>query len=832
MAGRIRRILIAIAVWLLIAAGVSVYLFIREQKTTEYTAYNDCSDSGYSYYIMDNTSHAGLLRQMSYEGEITGLFSTREFAYLDGWRIVGTDTVAENAYAVFTRTKNDGGRIVNEYACVIFNEAMQVNYLTAPFRFPMELNLTGFSAEEDALYLTALSDNGMQVYVYMIRTSDMMSVEDMSVSKGEVNEWEETSINVTEYMMDNSSSLRFFSEAEYEDGVLYIRSDNTEEGHFTIDPTVAELYRNRKESLRTKLRASSLSGSVIAVVTVIGIMVIILLFLLLHARLRMTYVVFLYELLLLLLMVGIFAFFTRTQSEWSGEEYERYASASMEGIFDGYSYMDLMDNSLYDTDTYQILLDRMRRVAEYTNQSPEKARDEDLDINREVVDLIVVNRNNQQISLSISGKNYGNVQTLYGRAVGDAVISAASNNGSVLVKDSLQGRPVSILAVSLRDEGYSDYVVVELIGMDASMEGIWKQYGLLLRFTLIIFLIGSIVGIIFFALESRDLARLQAALGKLAAGDDEIRKPAVLGRDLNYMWNSLFEIRKNILQTNRIKFLTYEAYYRFAPKSVERILQKQSITEVQIGDASRLQGTLALLSTAGQMSGNQYETERMDRILVTMETIRKEHDGIFISHDNDFSVMELLFLEKNLDTISFGVDYLQKLRDKKESFSNVTVLMHYAPFVYGVAGTDEQASVYLSSQELSYLRQYIDWFRSMRLGLIVTEEVLEHENVEVDLRYIGFVAPEGRKIRLYEVLDAESTRVHTMRLRQNDRFGSALDSFYKQDFYLARSAFTEIVREAPDDALAKWYLFECEHYLNEAAPENFVGELRMGNRES
>jgi len=70
-------------------------------------------------------------------------------------------------------------------------------------------------------------------------------------------------------------------------------------------------------------------------------------------------------------------------------------------------------------------------------------------------------------------------------------------------------------------------------------------------------------------------------------------------------------------------------------------------------------------------------------------------------------------------------------------------------------------------------------------------------------------------------------RIHNIRVGYNERFASALDSFYQQDFYLARSAFTEIIREAPDDAIAKWYLFECERYLNEAAPENFIGELHM-----
>ena len=77
------------------------------------------------------------------------------------------------------------------------------------------------------------------------------------------------------------------------------------------------------------------------------------------------------------------------------------------------------------------------------------------------------------------------------------------------------------------------------------------------------------------------------------------------------------------------------------------------------------------------------------------------------------------------------------------------------------------------------------------------------------------------------MLDAEAIRIHKERLETMDRFNEALEFFYQQDFYFARNMFTEIVKVSSGDELAKWYLFECERYLNEAAPENFVGALHM-----
>ena len=126
---------------------------------------------------------------------------------------------------------------------------------------------------------------------------------------------------------------------------------------------------------------------------------------------------------------------------------------------------------------------------------------------------------------------------------------------------------------------------------------------------------------------------------------------------------------------------------------------------------------------------------------------------------------------------------------------------------------------------------YMDWFRRMRLGVLITSAVRDHEDSPYDLRYIGFVTPDAEHpehhVELYEVLDACSTRVRQIRLQMQKKFAEALDLFYKQDFYFARNSFTEILREMPEDEITKWYLFECERYLNEADGSNFVGALHM-----
>ena len=135
---------------------------------------------------------------------------------------------------------------------------------------------------------------------------------------------------------------------------------------------------------------------------------------------------------------------------------------------------------------------------------------------------------------------------------------------------------------------------------------------------------------------------------------------------------------------------------------------------------------------------------------------------------------------------------------------------------------------YLVSKETEKLASFADWLRSLRLSLVVTSSVKERESEIGETRYIGFiVADAGKRIDLYEVLSAQAGRVATAKLRTKAAFESAIKMFYDQDFFLARNAFTDILREFPEDEIVKWYLFECETRLNGDGEDKFTGELHL-----
>ncbi|MBP5608539.1 MAG: hypothetical protein J6X66_09785, partial [Lachnospiraceae bacterium] len=396
------------------------------------------------------------------------------------------------------------------------------------------------------------------------------------------------------------------------------------------------------------------------------------------------------------------------------------------------------------------------------------------------------------------------------------------------------GWKMTVLAVNLSSSGHADMSMIYETQGNSFFEDLLAGLGNYINLIIVLFAAGSIVGIIFLLLQSADLLQLQSALGELSKGDNtRIDKPAVVGRDMNYMWNSVMEICKNVANNNRIKFLTYEAYFRFAPKSIERILNRNSITEVHGGDMSASNGTIACLRLGEAELSGRAELESKNALMTITEECRDEFDGIFISHESDLSEMKFLFLEDNITSTAFGTELILKLKEeRRRAFSKSALLLHYAPYVYGVAGDQRQAAVYISSPENDLLSKYVSWFSEMNLGLVATEALLEHENFRGETRYIGFIIPDqedpGRKIKLYEILEAEIPSVRSIRSSQKPRFEEALRLFFEKDFYIARSRFSEVLRVSPDDEISKWYLFECERYLNDENVSNtFVGNLHL-----
>ncbi len=334
-----------------------------------------------------------------------------------------------------------------------------------------------------------------------------------------------------------------------------------------------------------------------------------------------------------------------------------------------------------------------------------------------------------------------------------------------------------------------------------------------------------LTGLIIF-LQDREFKKLLRVLTKVSEGGADyefLKQSAPAGRreskEMHTFRSGLWQIASNVEWMNYSKYRVLQAYYRFAPKQIEKIIGRESILDVNPMDRVSMEGTLAFVSFSIDDSLPEQDIlHNVNKSYQLLGQVREEQDGLIISSTSDLRVIQLMFKEKTLKALSFGIKLINRELEE-ESANHAFVLLHRTPFVYGVAGDQNQAFTYVHSNEMRVLERYVEDLKNMGVRMVVTDYVQEIVEKETTTRYIGYIQNGDCTFNLYEVLDALTAGDRQKRIDNKAKFSQALTLYYKSDFYLARNLFSEILRSCPTDAVAKWYLFLCESSLNGQASD-------------
>ena len=783
------------ALWLAFLSLLSLGYVLISHPKAEYTMESESLRAEDRLYVADNASGFGVVYEITPNGKVEKLYSTSGKPYFNGWQIAAlslpSEDDAEDALFYALARKQPEENAPEKCRILRFSKDAVADAATPEYMIDDGLRITGLAQNGGAFYITTIPEDRKDILVYTIEDAQLYPLD----TKEE--EFTADAQLLSASVRKEAQSGVYWADAIYDGESFSTRTDAQAPANiFAEDEDVRVLFDDRSETLVQYYQVSGLSPFVFFAAVLGGLLAVIAGGRGFSSQKRIFYRILRFELMLFVALLAIFSVICvklRAEHERGYLEAGRIALSMV-----GRDVVNVSDASgLYDSAEYSALLGQMRTVAEYARE----------DGGGRIADVCLYRVSTGEIVADLLGHARENIRFVYG-------------------EDASRSHYVFLTAAV---NGSSEYAVMAAIEFPRSLFSYLLLGQLWLpAVAVLIFAALSVLGIRSILREGEDIRDLGQALKSLAEGDYSFRKPELIyGWDMAAMWNSVNEIRRHIKSINYLQFMVYKAYYRFAPKNVERILKKDSITDVKSGDAIRLFGTQVLIRTERQKNDDPHEIQRRNEFLEVVQRQLRAEDGIFISSDTDLSLTRILFLEDSPGCVRFGVNLLQEIRSGglDKVIPPTSVLMHRAPFVYGVAGTDEQASAFLASPEKEYMEMYLGWFHKLHLDVVVTESVVEAEEGLGDLRHIGFVEGDGGRVNIYEVLDAEETRIHMAKFRLIKSFEEALSLYYAQDFYLARNAFTDILREVPEDEMAKWYLFECEKLLNDPPGETFTGAL-------
>lgn len=315
-------------------------------------------------------------------------------------------------------------------------------------------------------------------------------------------------------------------------------------------------------------------------------------------------------------------------------------------------------------------------------------------------------------------------------------------------------------------------------------------------------------------------------MDKISRGEYDIESRKAPDDEFGMMWTALERTCRN-LRVQKYRYHEAEDYlYRYAPRNFEQLFDKENLQEVGVGETRQLPVTLgmisvidkeALLAGRTQKQYMQYANKLMD-ILFSQ---REAEQAVFLQDGNTLENVKVVFKgseESAPAALQYSAACLETLMLRTDVRYDTTpfFLLHTAEVSCGLSGGNRQVYPYVTSLEMETLGGYAGRLRACGARIVVTESTWQLVQEQAEGRYIGYVASagQGAVFRLYEIFDAYPQPQKLERRRNRGRFEQALELFYQDDLYQARSAFADVLRECPDDGICGWYVSACDALFN------------------
>ncbi len=780
---------------------------------------SSCSDgcvAGDRVYLAENIDKEGILYVSDLDGTVKNVWRSGSF---QPGSMFGKVDYEEGFFAVLVSSGSGGKETVTDYRIVRFDDQTLPVAASPVLHMTKDGALTGFQVEKDGFYLTLVLEGGEEAGVYFVGKDQMA---ELTLDRGE--EQEPESLDVKLYQLVSCEEGRLFVEARYQDKELLLRRDDgTGAEDFQQSGQISQAFLNRKLTAGQLMKLRQQRFSIYIQLLFMGYAALLLTFLMLRNRNHTAYTIAIVEAVLLSITAAGAVQIPRVQEKAKEQEAERFGFYYVQALAQEIGHpVNLEDEDFYESGAYYALRNRLSGFVDLG------------DISQVFTDICLVRSRDHKVLVSASGFNGQRFEDVYVPAAKKVVDALAEGEKTSMVM-RIDGEAYQVLGSAAAKGLYPEYLLMGVIRREDLSAAAKNGNNGYLLYAELMFLIGSIVSISLLTLQGRELKRLSKAMEAVAGGQMDVVKAAVHGRDVDFMWNSLFEIKKTISRINYTKYRIFESCYRFAPKNIEKILGKDSITEVNGGDMVLLYGTVAFVSSTEAGDTNKRSGDMMNRFIALIEKHKEEGGGYFVSGHSDLTLLKVLFLEESRNTVDFGTGLMREFCEEKSLGGlRTSTFLHYAQYVYGVAGTNQQSFPFLLSREIKEIEQYARWFQKMGLNLVLTEDVKNRENYDGVFRYIGYIliVDTGERLRLYEALDACPPAQRRLKEQTDQKFQKGLTFFYQHDFYLARSTFSDVLKENPEDSMAKWYLFTCENYLNQVHIEGDICRLYWEIRSS
>ncbi len=267
-----------------------------------------------------------------------------------------------------------------------------------------------------------------------------------------------------------------------------------------------------------------------------------------------------------------------------------------------------------------------------------------------------------------------------------------------------------------------------------------------------------------------------------------------------------------------------DSFYRFVPTEFLKLLKKQDIADVQLGDQVR--GKMTVLFTDirnfTQLSETMSPEENFEFIndyLMRMEPAIRRHDGFVDKYIGD--AIMALFRGKPDDALRAGVAMLVTLRDynkDRESDGRIPLQIgmgvNTGALMLGTVGGMSRMDTTVIGGPVNLAARLESSTKRYGLPLLLTEQTVQalespdsfHLRVIDRIRLRGVQEP----VLLYECYDHDPDDVRTRKTESRERILDGMRLLQAGEIEAAREVFEELQRQLSEDPIPVIFLERCE----------------------
>lgn len=267
-----------------------------------------------------------------------------------------------------------------------------------------------------------------------------------------------------------------------------------------------------------------------------------------------------------------------------------------------------------------------------------------------------------------------------------------------------------------------------------------------------------------------------------------------------------------------------QGYQKYVPSDLFSILEKESITQMELGNrASRFVTLLSFqlkeTEENRKIRDSQQILEDMNFLFQTTIPVIMEQHG-FVERFQDTGMLAV-FRDSTEEAVRSAISICQKMNRYQEREGGIppsfSMGITYGGVLFGNVGQEQRmATISISSYTsmARFLQKLAPFYGSRLLIASGALKQLAESSTSYHYRFIGMVENKYSQVveKVYDIYDGDSEEQREGKERTKELFEKGVELFCMRRFRESRQVFVEVLKRFRKDTAAKRYLQMCNRY--------------------